>query len=109
MLPNATLAAIEPSKIRDYLLSSTHPVGRFKSVVFLALGYTQQDWTRLRDDLLGHAAKGEALPGEAGPYGKKYIVGGTLTGPNGRTSRFRTVWLLETEASAPRFLTAYPE
>jgi hypothetical protein len=109
MLPNASLAVVESSKVRDYLLSSTHPVGRFKSVVFFALGYTQQDWMRLRDDLRSHAAIGEALAGEPGTYGRKYIVSGTLTGPNGRTSRFRTVWLLETEVSAPRFLTAYPE
>ena len=109
MLPNASLAVVEPSKVRDYLLSPTHPVGRFKSVVFLALGYTPQDWTKLRDDLLSHAATGEALPGEPGPYGTKYTVSGNLTGPNGRTSQFRTVWLLDAEASAPRFLTAYPE
>jgi hypothetical protein len=109
MLPNASVAIVEPSKVRDYLLSSTHPVGRFKSVVFFALGYTQQNWTRLRDDLLSHAATGEALPGEPGPYGRKYAVSGTLTGPNGRTSRLRAIWLLETEASAPRLVTAYPE
>jgi hypothetical protein len=66
MLPNASLAVVEPGKVRDYLLSSTHPVGRFKSVVFIALGYTQQDWAQLRDDLLSHAAMGEALAGEPG-------------------------------------------
>jgi len=84
-------------------------VGRFKSVVFSALGYTQQNWARLRDDLLAHAAAGEASTGETGPYGMKYIVSGTLTGPNGRTSRILAVWVLETDTSAPRFVTAYPE
>jgi hypothetical protein len=109
MPPNASGAIAEPAKVRDYLLSATHPVGRFKSVVFFALGYTQQDWTRLRDDLLSHAVAGEALPGDLGPYGRKYTVSGTLTGPNGRSSSLRAVWLLETEASAPRLVTAYPE
>ena len=47
MLPNAATAVIEPSKIRDYLLSSSHPIGRFKAVVFTALGYSQEDWPRL--------------------------------------------------------------
>lgn len=41
-LPNAELACIEPEKIRDYLLSPTHPIGRFKAMVFTtALGYNQ--------------------------------------------------------------------
>jgi hypothetical protein len=44
MLPNADNAIIEPSKIRDYLLSATHPVGRFESVVFNSLGYTADNW-----------------------------------------------------------------
>jgi hypothetical protein len=109
MLLNAARAVVEPSKVRDYLLSPSHPVGRFKSVVFFALGYSQSDWTKLRDDLLARASAGEALPGERNQYGQKYTVSGTLTGPNGRTGLFTTVWLLETEASAPRLLTAYPE
>lgn len=33
-LPNAEQAVVEPAKVRDYLLSSAHPVGRFKAVVF---------------------------------------------------------------------------
>lgn len=109
MLPNALHAVVEPSKVRDYLLSSSHPIGRFKSIVFLALGYTQGEWERLRDDLLAHVVSGDVLAGERGPYGQKYIVGGTLTGPNGRAGRFKTVWLVKNEASVPRFLTAYPE
>jgi len=84
-------------------------VGRFKAAVFLALGYTQQDWSRLCDDLLVHATSGEAVPAEPGPHGQKYTVSGTLAGPNGRTGRFTTIWLVESETSGPRFVTAYPE
>lgn len=109
MLPNASRAIVELSKVRDYLLSPSHPIGRFKSAVFFALGYTQQDWEQLRVDLLAHATTGEALPGESSRYGQKYMVSGTLTGPNGRAAQFKTVWLLENESSAPRLLTAYPE
>lgn len=109
MLPNASQAVVDPAKIRDYLLSTGHPVGRFKSVVFLALGYTRDEWARLRDDLLAIALSGTAEPGEQTQFGRKYTVSGTLRGPNGRERAFRTVWLLENEQSAPRFLTAYPE
>ena len=52
MLPNADLAYMEPSKVRDYLLSPSQAVGRFKSVVFTSLGYTRENWPLLRDDLL---------------------------------------------------------
>ena len=109
MLPNAATAVIESSKVRDYLLSPNHPVGRFKAVVFTALGYSQEDWPRLREDLLRHGRSGQARLAEATAYGQKYLVSATLTGPNGRTGRFVSVWLVEPESSAPRFLTAYPE
>ena len=109
MRPNAARAVVDPAKVRDYLLSSSHPVGRFKAAVFTALGYTRQGWPRLQSDLLAHAASAEAAHQESGPYGQKYTVSGTLIGPNGRAGRFTTVWLVENDTAAPRFLTAYPE
>jgi hypothetical protein len=60
MLPNAKRALVAPNKVRDYLLSPSHPVGRFKAAVFAALGYTQENWERLRDDLLAIASSGTA-------------------------------------------------
>ena len=108
MLPNSSKATVEPSKVRDYLLSPSHPVGRFKAILFLALGYTQENWEELRNDLLAIARTGHATPAEPSMYGQKYEVSGKLTGPNGRVGNFKTIWLVESEASAPRFLTAYP-
>jgi hypothetical protein len=109
MLPNASQAVVDPSKVRDYLLSSSHPIGGFKSVVFLALGYTRSEWVRLRDDLLTVALSGTAELGEENQFGRKYMVSGTLRGPNGREGVIRTVWLIENAQSAPRFLNGYPE
>ena len=63
-LPNADHASIDPAKIRDYLLSGAHPVGRFKAAYFTALGYTQGQWERLRDDLLDLARNADAVPVE---------------------------------------------
>ena len=108
MLPNSSKAIVEPSKVRDYLLSPSHPVGRFKAIVFLALGYTQENWEELRNDLLAIARTGRATPAEPSMYGQKYQVSGKLTGPSGRVGNFKTIWLVESEVSAPRFLTAYP-
>ncbi len=109
MLPNVSKAIVDPSKVRDYLLSPSHPIGRFKAVVFTAFGYTQKDWERLKDDLLAHAETGNAVPGEPSTYGRKVEISGKLVGPNGRIGRFKTIWLLESDGSALRFLTAYPE
>jgi hypothetical protein len=109
MLPGIERAVIEPAKVRDYLLSTTHPVGRFKAVVFLALGYSADEWAKLRDDLLALAREGKAVPGPANQYGQKYEVSGTLRGPNGREGRVISVWLVPPEAQPPRFVTAYPE
>ena len=109
ILPNAASAVVEASKVRDYLLSPSHPVGRFKAVVFTALGYSQDNWPRLRDDLLLHGQSGQAQLAETGAYGQKYLVSDTLTGPNGRSGAFVSAWLVEPGAAAPRFLTAYPE
>lgn len=38
-IPNIERAVVEPAKIRDDLLSATHPVDRFKAAFFRALGY----------------------------------------------------------------------
>ena len=108
MFPAAERAQIEPAKVRDYLLSSVHPVGRFKAVVFAALGYRAEEWEKLRDDLLALARTAEAVPGQTSAFGQKYEVSGTLRRPNGREAKFTCVWLAPVDDGAPRFITAFP-
>ena len=100
---------IEPAKLRDYLLSSTHPVGRFKAAFFQALGYSADDWQTLEADLLELARAQEAVVGQVSPYGTKYEMHATLTGPNGRTAGIVAVWILRNDEDFPRFVTAYPD
>jgi hypothetical protein len=109
MLPNRTRAVVDAAKVRDYLLSGAHPVGRFKAAVFFALGYTAEGWPQLQADLLALAQGGDARPGQASQYGQKYEVSGTLRGPNGRQAVFTTVWFVPAGESNPRFITAFPE
>ena len=108
MLPGAEHAVVEAAKIRDYLLSTSHPVGRFKAVVFFSLGYTAEDWVKLRDDILFLAKNGEARLGQQSEYGQKYEVSGTLLGPNGRARSITTVWLVPASDNRPKFITAFP-
>lgn len=109
MLPRSSEAVVESAKVRDYLLSSSHPVGRFKAAVFAKLGYTLEDWTRLRDDLKAHANSEKVVRDGTGDYGVKYVVTGPLTGPSGKTVSLCSVWLVSDAVSAPRLVTAYPE
>ena len=108
MLPAVQRAYIDPAKIRDYLLSAVHPVGRFKAVVFMTLGYKPEEWEQLRDDLLALAREVDAVPGQVSAYGQKYEVSGTLRGPNGREAKFTCVWLVPVQDGTPRFITAFP-
>ena len=106
-LPNADRAVVDPRKVQDYLLSETHPIGRFKAALFLSLGYSSAQWETLRDDLLGIARAGEAIPGLPSAYGRKYEVDGVLNGPSRRSIPFRTVWIV-VDDNPPKFVTAFP-
>jgi hypothetical protein len=107
-LPEAQRAVIAPAKIRDYLLSTSHPVGRFKGPFFTSLGYTSADWRRLEEDLLAIAVSGDAERGKDSPYGQKYEIRGTLNGPSGRSAKVLTVWIILFGSDVPLFVTAFP-
>jgi hypothetical protein len=107
-LPNGGSAIVSEAKIRDYLLSPTHPIGRFKATFFSALGYTIDNWERLQADLRELAESGEAFAGQESPYGQKYEVRGILAGPLGRQADLITVWIVLNGGTYPQFVTAYP-
>ncbi|MBW1897346.1 MAG: hypothetical protein JRI47_09860, partial [Deltaproteobacteria bacterium] len=93
-LPNADQVIVEPAKIRAYLLSSSHPVGRFKANFFRALGYTDSNWQRFERDVRLIARSGEATRGRDNGYGQTYVVSGTLEGPSGMQAPVATVWIV---------------
>jgi hypothetical protein len=107
-LPNAERAVVEDAKVRDYLLSATHPVGRFKSVFFVALGFSADQWSLLRDALLELARASDATPGQASPFGTKFEIRAKLVGPSGREADVVTVWMVSTGQEFPHFVTAHP-
>ena len=108
-LPSAGKAIIEVGKLCDYLLSFTHPVGRFKAAFFANFGYTQDNWRRLEEDIRALISFHEAKQGQQSPYGRKYEVRGMITGPNGKSFAAVTVWIVLKGEDVPRFVTAYPE
>ena len=106
----AERAVIAPAKIRDYLLSASHPVGRFKAPFFASLGYTSANWQRLEEDLLSLAVSGDAELGKNSPYPycQKYEIRGTLRCASGRSAKVLTVWIILFGGDAPQFVTAFP-
>lgn len=107
-LPNADRAVVEDAKVRDYLLSPTHPIGRFKSIFFAALGFSVDGWQLLRDILLDLGRNGDAKPGQPSPYGTKFEIRAIVEGPSGRRAHVTTVWMVSNGQDLPHFVTAFP-
>ena len=108
VLPNASKARINPKKLREYLLSSSHSIGRFKRPFFAALGYSENHWEQLAADLQELASNGEARLGQSTEFGQKYEVRGTLKGPSGKAAEIVSVWIVLEDEETPRFVTAFP-
>lgn len=106
-LPNADKAVIEDGKLRDYLLSPTHPRGRFKADFFHELGYSAQNWRTLERDVRKLILSRGVKESRRSRYGQKFSVEGPLKGPNGKTAPVLTVWIILKGESVPRLVTAY--
>jgi hypothetical protein len=108
-LPNYKKAIIDPDKIKNYILSPAHPVGRFKAAFFQSMGYTQENWQQFLDDIREYHLTEDAEPVEKTEYGQKYIITGEVKGPNGKIILLRSVWIVLSGEDTPRFITIYPE
>lgn len=107
-LPSAEHAIVDAAKVRDYLLSPDHPVGRFKARVFGAVGYHRSDWPRLQRDFLALATAIEVEETDSDEHGRRFVGAGSLAGPNGSLLPVTTVWIICSGEASPRFVTAYP-
>ena len=106
--PNAENAVIDFEKLRDYLLSPSHPVARFKAAFFASLGYTQGNWKQFEADLRRQHLPKDAVLHRETSYGKKYEIRGRIGGPAGKTREIISVWIILVGEDIPRFVTAYP-
>lgn len=106
-LPSAEHALIDSSKLQDYLLSDSHPVGRFKAAFLRSLGYTHERPEELEWALRHLALTAEAELDEATVYGQKYRVSGPVSGPQGDAT-VTTFWIVLAGEQGPRFVTAFP-
>lgn len=107
-LPGVHAAHVDPAKVRDYLLSHTHPLGRHKAAFFAEMGYSASDWECLAADLRRHAAEHPAVSVRLSRYGRSFEVRGSMRGPSGSAALVTTVWIVLRGEDHPRFVTAYP-
>ena len=107
-LPNPERAVVDEAKVRDYLLSPSHPVGRFKAAFFWALGFSADDWRSLSEALLTMGRTGAATEGQVSPFGRKFEIRATLTGPSGRQATVVTIWMVSNGREFAHFVTAFP-
>jgi hypothetical protein len=110
-LPNGEEAILDIRKIEDYCLSPSHPRGRHKARVFReALGLQRSDGAWLRDILLEAARSSEASPIAIDdiddPWGVYWRLDLTVR-RQGKSAVVRTIWIVRTGESEPRFVTCW--
>ena len=106
-IPNAGEAIIPIGKLVGYLLSSKHPIGRFKATYFAKLGFREEHGPELEAALRKLLAV-DFDSTESTEFGEKYVISGRISGPNGRDGYIVTVWIILRGERVPRLVTAYP-
>jgi hypothetical protein len=72
-------------------------------------GYTLTTWEVLARDLYDLAKTYAISDMVISPYGIKWEVPGTLTGPNGQVLYRVTIWITLEASGATRFVTLFPD
>ena len=80
-----------------------------KAAFLARAGYAAETADRLLADLRTQLLPLEARVLERGEYGTKYEIQGKLTGPNGRTLRVVSIWMIEQAGGQAKFVTLYPD
>lgn len=106
-LPRAGNVRIDEQKVRGYLLSRAHSVGRFKARIFAALGFDETTADGFVAEVRRIAADGEVSGVEDTEFGRKYTVPGDLRGPAG-VAEVLTVWIQESGRADVRLVTVRP-
>ncbi len=106
-LPHSDEAILDIRKIEDYCLSPSHPRGRHKARVFReALDLQRSDAAWLRDALLEAARSNEASQDAVDAWGAHWRLDATIR-RHGKTAVIRTMWIVRTGETAPRFVTCW--
>jgi hypothetical protein len=100
-------AIIAMRKVTEYLLR-WRPEDD-KSTFLAKAGYERETADRLVTDMREQLLPLEAELIEETEYGPKYLIRGTLRGPNGRALRVVSIWMTEDATGETKFVTLYPD
>jgi len=78
-IPNANKAVIDSEKLRNYILSPIHPVGRLKATFFKKLGYSTENWKVLEQDLRNQILSQNVNEVKETRYGRYYSLSWRVT------------------------------
>jgi len=101
-LPNRRNVYIDPAKL-TYLLGHPSKAGWFN-----LMGFTEDSVRILKNGLLWVGRTQPVIETELTPYGTKYAVEGCIQNAEESLWPVRTIWIIDTGQSAPRFVTARP-
>jgi len=106
-LPQSYQAILDIRKVEDYCLNPLHPRGRHKARVFReALGLDRSDAAWLRDVLLEAVRSGEATEVGKDAWGTHWRLDAMLR-RQGKSAVIRTIWIVRTGESVPKFVTCW--
>jgi hypothetical protein len=106
-LPHGDEAILDIRKIEEYCLNPSHPRGRHKARVFRqALDLQQSNASWLRDALLEAARSCEAFQERQDAWGSYWRLDAPI-GRQAKTAVIRTIWIVRTGESVPRFVTCW--
>ena len=107
-LPNVEQASVPSRKLTHDLLSATHRDGQHKADFFRSFGFTLDAWEALASSLLNHARNHAVTGITTTPFGRNYVVEGSLPAPDGRAPNVRAVWFIANREEIATLATAYP-
>ena len=99
---------IAREKITDYLLNKEHAIGRGKAKFFISLGFSPEKPGELEKALSAHPRTAEMREKRLSGGGTSYAFICDILAPGGEAFCIVSVWHVEQEGAAPRFVTAYP-
>jgi hypothetical protein len=106
-LPHLESAIFDERKLEDYCLNAEHPRGRHKARVFReALGIEKAEANWLRNALLAGLQVSEAIALETDAFGTRWRCDLQVARQN-RQAVVRTIWIVRTGETRPRFVTCW--
>lgn len=108
LLPNYGKAVISENKLSGYTLNKLHKTGKNKALAFeKALGYNISNKDLLIQQVRDGLGRFPAKKREKTKYGQPFEVSMRLKGPNGKTAKVKTAWIVEEGEKNPRLVSIY--